>query len=52
MARIINCECGYVVNGDSDGELVANLERHIAQDHPEMVGTYERAELFDLIEDV
>jgi predicted small metal-binding protein len=52
MARIINCECGYVVTGDSDGELVANLERHIAQDHPEMVGTYERAELFDLIEDV
>jgi predicted small metal-binding protein len=51
MAKIINCECGYVVRGASDDELVANLENHIAQDHPELVGRNDRNELLALAEE-
>ncbi|HEX9381240.1 MAG TPA: DUF1059 domain-containing protein [Gaiellaceae bacterium] len=51
MAKIINCECGYVVRGQNDDELLANLEGHIRQDHPDMVGNYEPRELLDMAEE-
>jgi predicted small metal-binding protein len=28
MAKIMQCDCGYVVRGDTDDELVANVQRH------------------------
>jgi len=52
MARIINCECGYVARGNDDDEVLADLEAHIRRDHPEMVGKYQRHELLDMVEDV
>ena len=51
MAKIINCECGYVARGETDDEVVADLELHMRQNHPEMVGKYERNQLLDLIEE-
>ena len=51
MAKIINCECGYVVRGQNDTELLTNLEGHIRQDHPEMVGNYKPSDLLDMAED-
>ena len=38
MAKIINCECGYVVRDFDDDELRTSLEEHIRTDHPAMVG--------------
>jgi predicted small metal-binding protein len=51
MARIANCECGYVARGSDDEEVLADLDAHIRRDHPEMVGKYERQQLLDLIEE-
>jgi len=34
VAKLINCECGYVVRGDSDDELIRNTEAHIDEHHP------------------
>jgi predicted small metal-binding protein len=45
MAKLINCECGQVVRGETDDELVANAERHIRQAHPELVGKVSREDL-------
>lgn len=45
MARVINCECGYVVKGDTDEELLANAERHIRDVHPDMIGKVSRDDL-------
>jgi predicted small metal-binding protein len=45
MAKVINCDCGYVVRGETDDELVERAEQHIADQHPEMVGTMTREEL-------
>lgn len=52
MAKIVNCECGYVARGNDDDEVLADLEAHIRRDHPEMVGKYQRHELLDMAEDV
>jgi predicted small metal-binding protein len=51
MAKVINCECGYVVRGDSDDELVANAEQHMRDRHPEMVGQMSREQLLSMAEE-
>jgi predicted small metal-binding protein len=52
MAKIVNCECGYIARGSDNDEVLADLEAHIRRDHPEMVGKYQRAELLDMVEEV
>lgn len=52
MAKLINCECGYVVRGDTDDELLAAAEAHINRDHPELVGKVSRDDLLAMAEEV
>jgi predicted small metal-binding protein len=33
MAKIINCDCGFVVRGDTDDELVVNAQTHAREVH-------------------
>jgi predicted small metal-binding protein len=51
MAKVINCECGYVVRGADDDELIRNAEEHIRQDHPDLVGKMSRDDLLALAEE-
>jgi predicted small metal-binding protein len=50
MSKLINCECGQVVRGDTDDELIANAEEHINRDHPELVGKISREDLLAMAE--
>jgi predicted small metal-binding protein len=50
MGKLINCECGQVVRGDTDDELVAAAEEHINRDHPELVGKLTREDLLGMAE--
>ena len=45
MSKIINCECGQVVRGETDDELLAKAEEHVNRDHPELVGKVSREDL-------
>ena len=45
MTQVIHCECGTDLQGESDDELVANVEEHIQQQHPEMVGKVSREQI-------
>ena len=38
MPKLINCECGEVVRAASDDELVANVQHHVNEAHPELAG--------------
>jgi predicted small metal-binding protein len=51
MAKLINCECGQVVRGETDDELVANAEAHIERDHPDLVGKISREDLLGMSEE-
>ena len=51
MAKLINCECGQVVRGATDDELVANAQAHIDRDHPELVGKVSRDDLLAMAEE-
>jgi predicted small metal-binding protein len=33
MALVINCECGFVVRGKDDDELVINAQTHAKREH-------------------
>jgi predicted small metal-binding protein len=33
VAKIMQCYCGYVVRGETDNELVANVRKHAREVH-------------------
>jgi hypothetical protein len=51
VSKLINCECGKVVRGDTDDELVANATAHIEADHPDLVGKLGREQLLAMSEE-
>ncbi|HET9461263.1 MAG TPA: DUF1059 domain-containing protein [Gaiellaceae bacterium] len=48
--KLINCECGQVVRGDTDEELLRAAEEHIKRDHPELIGKITREDLLAMSE--
>ena len=51
MGKVINCECGHVVRGDTEDELIANAEAHVHRDHPDLVGKITRDDLLGMAEE-
>jgi predicted small metal-binding protein len=51
MAKVVNCECGATVRGETDDELVAGVEAHVQQGHPEMVGQMSREQILGMAEE-
>jgi predicted small metal-binding protein len=51
VGKLINCECGRVVTGDTDEELIASVEEHINSDHPELVGKLSRDDILAMAEE-
>ena len=51
MAKVINCECGHVVRGETDDELLENAEEHVNRDHPELVGKVSREDLLGMAQE-
>ena len=45
MAKVIHCPCGTDVQGETDDELVANVEQHVQESHPDMVGKMSREDI-------
>jgi predicted small metal-binding protein len=50
VGKLINCECGQIVRGEDDDELIAAAEEHINRDHPELVGKITREDLLAMAE--
>ncbi|MFN2545432.1 MAG: DUF1059 domain-containing protein [Actinomycetota bacterium] len=49
MAKAFPCERdGKVIRGETDDELVANVERHIAENHPDLVGQVTREQILSV----
>ena len=52
MSLLINCECGRVVKAQTEDEVVAEVEQHVAEDHPELVGKLSREDIVAMSEEV
>jgi predicted small metal-binding protein len=48
MAKQVDCPCGETVRGENDDELVSNVEAHIQDKHPDMVGTMSRDQILGM----
>ncbi len=51
MSKLINCECGAVVRGTTDDELVKAAEAHVQENHPELVGKLSREDILAMAEE-
>jgi predicted small metal-binding protein len=51
MSKLINCECGQVVRGRTDDELVAGVTEHVQKDHPDLVGKITREDILAMAEE-
>ena len=51
MAKVINCECGMTLRGESDDEVIAAAEQHIQENHPELVGQVSRDQLQEWVQE-
>jgi hypothetical protein len=50
MAMILTCECGEVARAETEDELIAVVERHVAEQHPELVGRFSREDILGMAE--
>jgi predicted small metal-binding protein len=50
MALVMTCECGAVVHAETEDELVASVERHLAEQHPHLVGRVSRDDIIAMAE--
>jgi predicted small metal-binding protein len=51
MSMVIHCECGYVVRGGSENELVERAQAHVAESHPELEGKVSREDFLAMAEE-
>ena len=50
MARQITCECGHVVRGQTEDEVVDLTLDHLRSDHPQLADQVTREEIVGMIE--
>lgn len=51
MSLLVNCECGRVIKAETQEDIVAKVEEHVAQDHPELVGKLSREDIASMTEE-
>jgi hypothetical protein len=49
MAKVINCECGFVARGGTDDEVVGVIRGHMASDHPDLLASVDPQDLYGWI---
>jgi predicted small metal-binding protein len=50
MAMFIKCECGFVARGDTEDAVIERIRDHMRKDHPDLLETVSREDLFGWIE--
>ena len=46
--KIVHCPCGVDVEGEDDDAIVANVQAHIDDVHPDLVGKYSRDDILQM----
>jgi predicted small metal-binding protein len=52
MAKQITCECGHVIRGETDDDVIEGAREHMRQDHPALLDKVTREDLLGWIEEV
>lgn len=51
MRKVINCECGEVVRGNTEEELLAAVKAHLTRDHPELLEKLSSEDILGMAEE-
>ena len=51
MAKQVNCECGAHVHGETDDDLVAAVNAHVDEQHPDLAGKLSREDILAMAEE-
>jgi len=51
MGKMIKCQCGHVARGETDDEVIQQIEAHMREDHPDLVGKISREDVLGWIEE-
>lgn len=43
MAKVVHCQCGVTLQGEDDDAIVAEVQQHVREVHPEMEVSREQA---------
>jgi predicted small metal-binding protein len=46
--KVVHCPCGTNVEGESDEQLVTNVQEHINAEHPDLVGKYSTEQILSM----
>jgi predicted small metal-binding protein len=49
--KVVHCSCGTDVEAETDDELVAKVEEHVQEHHPELVGQMTREQILGMAHD-
>ena len=47
---VMTCECGEVVRAQTEEDLIALVQRHLAEQHPDLVGRLTREDILAMSE--
>jgi hypothetical protein len=50
VGAVIRCECGWALRAESSEELVAAMEQHLVEEHPDLPAPAPRADLLAMVE--
>ena len=48
MVQKVDCPCGATMRGETDDELVSNVQQHVQENHPEMVESMSREQILGM----
>ncbi len=51
MAKVMNCECGVTVRGETDDELVEGAMEHLREMHPDIAENITREQVLAMSEE-
>ena len=51
MVKLINCQCGRTIRGETEDEVIQQAQQHIRESHPDLVESITREQLEDWIEE-
>jgi hypothetical protein len=49
--KVVHCPCGTDVSGETDDQLVTNVQQHISDQHPEMADKYSTEQILEMAHD-
>ncbi len=51
MAKVISCQCGATIKGETDDEVIAAAEKHMQAEHPSLAGKLSRDQILGMVEE-